>query len=324
MHSPKPFDTKTLLTATNDGGHATIEAPVVATSTNKLRTSTNKLEKHKILPSLPEHLSARVFGAATQLQLKAGEPLFVAGDAGDGCYRLERGLLEVVATSAHGDEPILAVLGPSEIVGELAIIDGRPRSASVFAVSDCKLSFISRKNFEKCLREHSEICGYLLSVLASRLRETDEALAAASFLTVKARLARALLELAELLGEERGSGRFSSVSQRNDLAAMAGVAPESVSRAINDWMNRKVLTRSSGYYCLEDIATLKSQAGYPRPALPAMDRPTANAATPSRKPERAGPGCYRICYPIGQDAAAECSPVRTRTKTARLSRWAPR
>jgi CRP/FNR family transcriptional regulator, cyclic AMP receptor protein len=260
MHSPKPFDTKTLLTATTDGGHATIEAPVVATSTNKLCTSTNKLEKHKLLPSLPEHLSARVFGAATQCQLKEGEPLFMAGDAGDGCYRLERGLLKVVATSAHGDERILALLGPSEVVCELAIIDGRPRSASVFAVSDCKLSFISRKNFEQCLRQHPEICGYLLSVLASRLRETDEALAAASFLTVKARLARALLELAELLGEEHGSGRILIRLRRNDLAAMAGVAPESVSRVINDWMKRKVVTRSSGYYCLEDIATLKSQA----------------------------------------------------------------
>jgi CRP/FNR family transcriptional regulator, cyclic AMP receptor protein len=100
----------------------------------------------------------------------------------------------------------LAILG--EIAGELAIIDGQPRSASVFAVRDCKLSFISRKDFEKCMRQHPEICDYLVIVLASRLRETDEALAAASFLTVKARLARALLELVEFLGEDHGSGRI--------------------------------------------------------------------------------------------------------------------
>ena len=224
-----------------------------------MATATHKLPG--ILPSLPEHLSARLFSAATQHHLKAGEPLFVAGDSGDGCYRLERGLLKVVITSARGDERILAILGPGEIAGELAIIDGRPRSASVFAVRDCELSFISRKDFEEYTRQHPEICSYLVSVLAARLRETDEALAATSFLTVKARLARALLELAEFLGEDRGSGRIliRHKIKRSDLAAMAGVAPENVSRVMNDWMQRHVVTRSSGFYCIEDIAKLKNQ-----------------------------------------------------------------
>jgi CRP/FNR family cyclic AMP-dependent transcriptional regulator len=216
---------------------------------------------HAILPSLPKHLSARLFGAATQHHLKAGEPLFVAGDSGDGCYRLERGLLKVVITSAFGDERIVAIIGPGEIAGELAIIDGQPRSASVFAVKDSELSFISRKDFEEYTRQNPEICGYLLSVLAARLRETDEALAAASFLTVKARLARALLEFAEFLGEDHGSGRvlIRHKIKRSDLAAMAGVAPENVSRVMNDWIQRHLVTRSSGFYCLENIAKLKSQ-----------------------------------------------------------------
>ena len=227
-----------------------MEATAIATST-----------KPAILRGLPDPLSARLFSAATRHHLKAGEPLFVAGDAGDGCYLLERGLLKVVATSARGDERILAILGPGEIAGELAIIEGRSRSASVFAIRDCELSFISRKDFEKYTRQHPEIYSYLLTVLASRLRETNEALAAISFLSVKARLARALLNLAEFLGEHRGSGRIliHHKIKRNDLAAMAGVAAENVSRVMKDWMQRHVVTRSSGYYCLEDIATLKSQ-----------------------------------------------------------------
>jgi CRP/FNR family cyclic AMP-dependent transcriptional regulator len=70
-----------------------------------------------------------------------------------------------------------------------------------------------------------------------------------------------VLELAELLGEERGSGRIliGYKIKRGDLAAMAGVAVENVSRVMNDWMQRKVVTRSSGHYCLENIATLESQ-----------------------------------------------------------------
>ena len=95
--------------------------------------------------------------------------------------------------------------------------------------------------------QNPEIRSYLVTVLASRLRETDEDFAAASFLTVKARLARALLELANFLGEDRGSGRIliRHKIKRSDLAAMAGVAPENVSRVMNDWMQRHVVTCTS-------------------------------------------------------------------------------
>jgi CRP/FNR family transcriptional regulator, cyclic AMP receptor protein len=176
-----------------------------------------------ILPSLPPSLAAQLFAGAAPRQLKAGEALFVAGDAGDGCYRIEQGLLKVVITSPRGDERILAILGPGAIAGELSVIDGQPRSASVFAIRPCELSFISRAAFEECTRQHPEIYRYLVDVLAARLRDTDDAVAATSFLTVKARLARALLELAEYLGEGEGSRLMirHKITQ-SDLAAMAG------------------------------------------------------------------------------------------------------
>ena len=95
-------------------------------------------------------------------------------------------------------------------MGELALIDSRPRSASIIAVKDCELSFINRTHFEECVL-HPEISRYLLNVLAARLREADEALVAGSFLTVKARVARILLDLAKHLGENAASGRIMMV-----------------------------------------------------------------------------------------------------------------
>jgi CRP/FNR family transcriptional regulator len=220
-----------------------------------------------ILPRLPENLPAQLFAGATSRHLEAGAALFVAGDPGDGCYRLEQGLLKVIITSPRGEERILAILGPGAIVGELSVIDGGPRSASVLAVEDCELSFISRAAFEECMQNHPEIYRYLVDVLAVRLRETDDALVAASFLTVKSRLARALLELAKFLGEEEDSGsvRIRHKISQSDLAAMAGVARENISRALSDWKRRKLVTRSNGYYCLHDIATLQRTAD-PRPS----------------------------------------------------------
>jgi CRP/FNR family transcriptional regulator len=215
--------------------------------------------KSAILPRLPEHLSKLLFAGAEPRRLEAGEVLFAAGDAGDGCYRLESGLLKVVISSPQGDERILAILSPGAIAGELSAIDGRPRSASVAAVRDCELSFVSHALFEDCTRQHPEIYRYLVNVLAARLREADAALAATSFMTVKARLARTLLELGELLGEEDDAGRvvIRHRIHQDDLAALAGVARENVSRVISDWKRRKVITRSSGYYVLSDTAVLR-------------------------------------------------------------------
>jgi CRP/FNR family transcriptional regulator, cyclic AMP receptor protein len=217
-----------------------------------------------ILPSLPENLSTRLFRDATPRHVTAGEALFHADDRGDGCYRLEQGLLKVVITSPRGEERILAILGPGAIAGELSVIDGGPRSASVFAIKECDLSFASRASFEEYAQQHPEIYRYLLDVLTARLRETDEAVAAASFMTVKSRLARALLELAKVLGEEDASGHvlIRHKIKQTDLALMAGIARENVCRALSDWERRKVVIKSTGYYCLQDIATLKRSMDY--------------------------------------------------------------
>src|ERR1700677_3882431 len=101
-----------------------------------------------LLSGLPEHLSANLFTSATPVKLRADEVLFLSGDAGDGCYRVEEGLLKVTMMSRSGTERILAFLGPGAIVGELSIIDGLPRSASVVAVRTAALSFLSRAAFE--------------------------------------------------------------------------------------------------------------------------------------------------------------------------------
>ncbi len=212
-----------------------------------------------ILHSLPENLSTRLFRDAPPRHVGAGEALFHAGDPGDGCYRLEHGLLKVLITSPRGEERILAILGPGAIAGELSVIDGGPRSASVFAVKECNLTFVRRAAFEEYAQQHPEIYRFLLDVLAARLRETDEAVAAASFMTVKSRLARALLELAKVLGEEDDSGQvlIRHKIKQSDLAVMAGIARENVNRALSDWKRRKLVSKSKGYYCLQDIATLK-------------------------------------------------------------------
>jgi CRP/FNR family transcriptional regulator, cyclic AMP receptor protein len=218
--------------------------------------------QQSLLSGLPEPLLGKLFEAAKTVRLRGDEVLFLAGDAGDGCYRVDDGLLKVTMVSRSGSERILAFLGPGHIVGELSIIDGLPRSASVVAVRPTSLSYLSRAAFEEFAQKHPEIYKSLVTLLAARLRETDGAIAVGSFLPVKGRVACALLELAADFGQDVGSGRIvirQKIGQ-SDLAAMAGIARENVSRILNDWKRRKLISRLSGYYCLEDKAKLESEA----------------------------------------------------------------
>jgi CRP/FNR family cyclic AMP-dependent transcriptional regulator len=211
-----------------------------------------------VLSELPEILLSELFEHAVEHNLRDGEVLFRAGDVGDGCYRIQTGLVKVVVTSQQGEERIISLLGADAIVGELSVIDGGLRSASVVAIADCSLLFFSRAKFQTCIDSHPELASYLVRTLGRRLRDADDVLAATTFLSVKGRLARALLHLAEYVGEDQGCGRIQlqlKISQ-GDLAAMAGVARENVSRTMSEWRKRGIVARSSNYYCINDRRAL--------------------------------------------------------------------
>jgi CRP/FNR family cyclic AMP-dependent transcriptional regulator len=215
-----------------------------------------------LLDALPTELSHGLFAEARTLSLAADQTLFWAGDEGDGCYRVDEGLLKASVAEPGGNERILAVLGPGSVVGELSMIDRASRSASVVALRDSKLSFISRAAFEAFGQSRPELYRHLTTLLAHRLRFTNDIVAATSFLSVKGRVARALLSLAEEFGRDVGQGRIviqQKVSQ-GDLAAMAGIARENVSRVLHDWTSRSLVSRLAGYYCLENKAVFKREA----------------------------------------------------------------
>src|SRR6476469_8133019 len=195
-----------------------------------------------LFSALPQHLSGLLFGSAKPVHLTSEQVLFLAGDAGDGCYRIEKGLLKVSMVSSSGDERILAILGPGAIVGELAVLDLLPRSASVLALRDSELLFVSKAKFDQYAHNHPELYQHLLMLLASRLRDTNDVIAAESFLPLRGRVAVTLLELAEHFGDSVGEDRIV-IRQRikqPDLAAMAGIARENLNRILVDWKRRKL------------------------------------------------------------------------------------
>jgi CRP/FNR family transcriptional regulator, cyclic AMP receptor protein len=236
------------------------------------------------LASVPEALARPLFAAARRRALKAGEMLFAAGDAGDGCYLLDQGLLKVTVTSSWGEVRTIAVLGPGAVVGELSMIDGGQRSASVVAINDCLLRMTSADDFAKHMATHPQAYQALVAILAYRLRQADEVVAATTFLTVKGRVARALVELAEYLGTPCSAGQIVLQEKISlaDIAAMAGVARENVSRVVSGWRRRNLISGSPRYYRLNDIAALTREAQGNQ--LSRRRRPPLSPPTPRRRP----------------------------------------
>ena len=218
--------------------------------------------QRNLLSALPDELASALFANARPVRLAAGRTLFAAGEAGNGCYRVEQGLLKVTLAVARS-ERILAIVGAGSVVGELSLLDEGPRSATVSAINDSELKFLSRPQFDGFAEQSPEIYKHLVRLLAQRLRGADALIAAGSFLALKGRVARVLLDLAEAFGHEIDGRRVlirQKISQ-SDLAAMAGIARENVSRILNDWKREAAISRLAGYYCLEDRAALEREAG---------------------------------------------------------------
>jgi len=215
-----------------------------------------------ILAALPMGFVSALLVRTRPVCLARSKVLFHKGDQGDGCYWLQAGIVKVTVSSGQDLDRILAILGPGAIVGELSVIDGQPRSATVEALTDCRLLFVSRSSFLERLRQEDGIYDKLAEALAGRLRQADDEVATATGLTVKARLARALLQLTEHLGEVNGS-EFVTIHltlRQNDLAAMAGTARESASRTIANWKRKQIVKELSPYRYAVNVCRLQVEA----------------------------------------------------------------
>jgi CRP/FNR family transcriptional regulator, cyclic AMP receptor protein len=213
------------------------------------------------LAEQPFKVLAGLFRKAERVEHSVGELVFSEGDPADACYWVEHGLVKVSMASPQGEERVIALLGPGSILGELALIDGEPRSGTVTALQRTTLRRVHRDEFEKLVKANPKTQNELVMLLASRLRKTDEALAAATFLSGKGRLARALLELASYTGENAGAEGIVIKHKltQSDLAAMTGLARENISRIISEWKRNKIVSRSSSFYCIADARGLKRE-----------------------------------------------------------------
>jgi CRP/FNR family transcriptional regulator, cyclic AMP receptor protein len=174
---------------------------------------------------------ARVARVAVPRSYPPDTRVFHEGDPGDACYIVSRGSCRVIRQHSDGRVITLATLGPGAIFGELAMLDGERRSASVEAVESTELLGLPALDMRPLIRDHPEMAEKLIVALTRRLREANERISRQSFQTVPSRVAGVL---SKLLAEEAVTplvrDGVTIRLRQSDLAQMAGTSRESVSR----------------------------------------------------------------------------------------------
>jgi CRP/FNR family transcriptional regulator len=218
--------------------------------------------RHDIFGALPDPARALVLRDAKDLALRKGQVLFRRGDRSDGAYLIRRGIIKISIISPAGEQRIVALQGRGSTVGDLALIDGQPRGTTAEAMTDSELLTISRSAFRTAINSHPDLQAEITLVLTKRLRSITDEITLAAFLPMRARIARALLRLAQLTGEHVGVDLYGieqPISQ-GDVAGMAGVTRESVNRTLTEWRNEGVLGSSDRHKLVLNVRRLVEEA----------------------------------------------------------------
>jgi len=181
----------------------------------------------------------RLSAYAVRQTVKRGTTIFNKGDSGTSLFAVLSGTVKITAQSPGGREALFNLISEGAIFGEIALLDGRPRTADATAITDCELMVIERRDFEALVYERPEIAFKLFEVLCGRLRRTTEQLEDLMFLDLQARLAKTLLRLAE-----DGSSRIA-LTQR-DLSEIIGISRESTNKQLRLWEKNNWLLLEHG------------------------------------------------------------------------------
>jgi CRP-like cAMP-binding protein len=191
-------------------------------------------------------------------RFRRGEVLFHEGDPGDALFIVASGAVKVVVPSDEGDEAILATLRRGDFLGELALLDGAPRSASAIALEPTETLALPRSRFIALVATEPAIRDALLSSLATELRRLTAHVAELHFLDLTGRLAARLARLAEEHGTRAADGsiRLDGPLTQSDLAAMIGATRQSVNKLLGEFMEEGLLRLDHETIVIPDLLAL--------------------------------------------------------------------
>ena len=219
------------------------------------------LAKTSLFGDLPAPALAELSERAVPRKYRKGSVIFVQGEPGERCFVIADGTVTISAYHHDGREAVLAVLGPGDVLGELALFEQSPRSADATALEDSELLSIDATSLNQVIHAHPDIAIALLTVLGVRLRQSNEAFQDIAFFDVPGRVARRLADLADAHGVDVGEGTLIDISlSQESLAQMVGATRESVNKALALLKRRGLVARTGRRYVVSDVGRLRERA----------------------------------------------------------------
>ena len=212
------------------------------------------LRAHPFFSGLDDRIVERLLPHALTRRVKKNTLLFRKGDPGTNMYAVCAGAVRVSAPSEQGKDAVFNLIVPGEIFGEVAFLDGGPRTADAVMVESGELMMIERRDFLPILRDYPELASRLLEILCARLRHTSEQVEDIVFLELGPRLAKALLYLGDRA--PAGPPQKLKVTQR-EISQLIGVSRESANKQLRIWERRKVLKLERGGIIILSRAALQ-------------------------------------------------------------------
>jgi len=219
------------------------------------------LAGHVLLKHLDPAALKRLAAASTLANHPAHAVIFQKGDPGSSMMAVLRGRVKICARSADGKELVLNILGKDGLFGEIALLDGEPRTADAVALEETDLLVLERSKFTPILAENPDIALRLLGLLCKRLRLTNEYLEDALFLEAPSRLAHSLLRLVPTFGKTVPDGVLLDVKlSQQQLANLVGISRESVNKQLKEWERDGLISLAKGIVTLRDPHSLEQVA----------------------------------------------------------------
>ena len=219
-------------------------------------------EKEKLLggslifKALDEVARRELASYAQMRQIRAGTPIFHAGDPGSSLMAIATGTVRISMLTPTSREVVLAELGAGDVFGEVALLDGGERSADATAITNCSLAVLERRSVVRLLESQPRLAIRLIELLCARLRRSDARMLELSFLDLPSRLARTLIRATTPQdGGARPLGKLA-LSQ-TVLANMVGSSRENVNRCLRGWQKGGVIDLRDGWVVILDRAALE-------------------------------------------------------------------
>jgi len=199
------------------------------------RQSFELLRAHPMFGELLPGDLRRLSDFAAPESVRRGEIIFQKGDAGNSLYAIQKGSVKISVPGGSGREAMFNILGAKEIFGEVALLDGRPRTADAIAITDCELYAINRRDFLALLHREPKLAIRIIELLCERLRRASEHFEDFLFLNASGRLAKALLRLP--YREVSPSARRIMITQQ-EISLLIGLSRESTNKQLRMWQDQ--------------------------------------------------------------------------------------